>query len=57
MPGPGGAGGIGLHLSELIRVLEWQPALFVILMVLVTVAVIDQISQRLRAAIMGRRGS
>jgi len=52
-----GAGGIGLHLSELIRVLDWQPALFVILMVLVTVAVIDQISQRLRAGIMGRRGS
>jgi phosphonate transport system permease protein len=52
-----GAGGIGLYLSELIRVLDWQPALFVILMVLVTVAVIDQISQRLRAAIMGRRGN
>ena len=50
-----GAGGIGLHLSELIRVLEWQQAAFVILMVLVTVAAIDQISQRLRGAIIGRR--
>ncbi|MCW3477512.1 phosphonate ABC transporter, permease protein PhnE [Limobrevibacterium gyesilva] len=50
-----GAGGIGLHLSELIRVLEWQQAAFVILMVLVTVAAIDAVSQRLRAAIIGRR--
>ena len=50
-----GAGGIGLQLSELIRVLEWQQAAFVILMVLVTVAAIDQISQRLRGAIIGRR--
>ncbi len=51
-----GAGGIGLVLSEQIRVLEWQEAAFIILMVLVTVAIIDQISQRLRAAIMGPRG-
>jgi len=50
-----GAGGIGLQLSELIRVLEWQQAAFVILMVLVTVALIDQISQRLRNTIIGRR--
>jgi phosphonate transport system permease protein len=49
-----GAGGIGLHLSELIRVLEWQQAAFVILMVLATVAAIDQISQRLRGSIIGR---
>lgn len=50
-----GAGGIGLWLSEAIRVLEWQDAAFMILLVLVTVALIDQVSQRLRAAIMGRR--
>ncbi len=50
-----GAGGIGLQLSELIRVLEWQQAAFVILMVLVTVAAIDQVSQLLRGAIIGRR--
>lgn len=48
-----GAGGIGLYLSEMIRVLEWQEAAFLILMVLITVAVIDAISRRLRAAIMG----
>jgi phosphonate transport system permease protein len=51
-----GAGGIGLHLYEQIRVLEWQQAAFLILMVLVTVAVIDAVSQRLRAALIGRRG-
>ena len=50
-----GAGGIGLILYEQIRVLEWGQASFLILMVLVTVAAIDFISQRLRAAIIGRR--
>ena len=50
-----GAGGIGLHLYEQIRVLEWQQAAFLIAMVLVTVAIIDAGSQRLRAGIIGRR--
>ena len=52
-----GAGGIGLHLYEQIRVLEWQQAAFLILMVLVTVAAIDFVSGRLRLAIIGRRGA
>ena len=51
-----GAGGIGLHLSEQIRVLEWQEAAFIILMVLVTVALIDAISTRLRRSLAGARG-
>lgn len=50
-----GAGGIGLHLYEQIRVLEWQQVLFLILMVLVTVAAIDVVSRRLRLAIIGNR--
>jgi phosphonate transport system permease protein len=50
-----GAGGIGLELSEQIRVLEWQQVSFLVLMVLVTVAIIDALSQRLRTAIIGRR--
>jgi phosphonate transport system permease protein len=50
-----GAGGIGLQLSEQIRVLEWQQVSFLILMVLITVAVLDWISQRLRGAIIGQR--
>ncbi len=48
-----GAGGIGLYLSEMIRVLEWQEAAFLILMVLATVAAIDVVSRQLRAAIIG----
>ena len=51
-----GAGGIGLWLSEAIRVLEWRDAAFIIILVLITVAVIDLVSQKLRAAIVGRRG-
>ena len=50
-----GAGGIGLQLSEQIRVLEWQQVSFLILMILATVAALDWISQRLRGAIIGRR--
>jgi phosphonate transport system permease protein len=50
-----GAGGIGLYLSEMIRVLDWQQVAFLIVMVLVTVAVIDVISRRLRTAIIGAR--
>jgi phosphonate transport system permease protein len=49
-----GAGGIGLHLSEQIRVLEWNKVAFLVLMILVTVAIIDAISSRLRFAIIGR---
>ena len=37
----------------MIRVLEWREAAFLILMVLITVAAIDAVSSRLRAAIMG----
>jgi len=48
-----GAGGIGLVLSEQIRVLEWREAAFIVLLVLVAVALIDAASQRLRRAISG----
>jgi phosphonate transport system permease protein len=50
-----GAGGIGLHLSEQIRVLEWKQVSFLILLILISVAAIDFISGKLRAAIAGRR--
>ena len=49
-----GAGGIGLHLYEAIRTLEWREVSFIILMILATVAVIDWGSSRLRQAL--RRG-
>jgi phosphonate transport system permease protein len=48
-----GAGGIGLHLAEQIRVLEWNVVAFLVLMILVVVAVIDWISTRLRFVIIG----
>ena len=50
-----GAGGIGLHLAEQIRVLEWRQVSFLILLILIAVAAIDFVSGRLRAAIAGRR--
>lgn len=49
-----GAGGVGQYLAELIRVLDLDQVAFLILMILVTVAVIDVISTRLRLALIGR---
>ncbi|MDX2204301.1 MAG: phosphonate ABC transporter, permease protein PhnE [Hyphomicrobiaceae bacterium] len=51
-----GAGGIGLHLSEQIRTLEWQHVSLLIIMILVAVAVTDFIATRLRRSISGRSG-
>ncbi|WP_238313859.1 phosphonate ABC transporter, permease protein PhnE [Methylobacterium crusticola] len=48
-----GAGGIGQYLTELIRVLELQQVAFLVLMILVTVALIDLVSARLRRAVIG----
>ncbi len=50
-----GAGGIGLHLSEQIRTLEWRHVAFIVLMILAAVALIDWLSAKLRFAIIGRR--
>jgi phosphonate transport system permease protein len=49
-----GAGGIGLHLAEQIRMLEWDKVAFLVLMILITVAAIDWLSARLRHAIIGK---
>jgi phosphonate transport system permease protein len=49
-----GAGGIGLHLAEQIRILEWDVVAFLVLMILIAVAIIDWVSSRLRLAIIGR---
>jgi phosphonate transport system permease protein len=49
-----GAGGVGLWLSESIRVLEWQETAFLIAIVLLAVIVIDTISWRIRRAVLGR---
>ena len=50
-----GAGGIGLQLSEQIRTYDFDQVAFAVMMILVTVAVIDWISSKLRFAIFGRR--
>lgn len=43
-----GAGGIGLHLYEEIRTLEWQLVSFIVLMIMITVFIIDLISVQIR---------
>jgi phosphonate transport system permease protein len=48
-----GAGGIGLQIAERIKVRHWDEVLFIILVILATVAVIDFISARIRARLIG----
>lgn len=43
-----GAGGIGLQIAERIKVRYWDEVSFIIILILVTVAVIDQVSARVR---------
>jgi phosphonate transport system permease protein len=50
-----GAGGIGLYLSNEINQQNWDHVAFLIIMILITVAIIDWISSRLRFAIIGKR--
>ena len=49
-----GAGGIGLHLAEQIRTLEFQAVAFIILLILAAVVAIDFVSGHLRQAITGK---
>ena len=48
-----GAGGIGLHLSEQVRTLEFQSVGFIVLSILTVVAAIDWLSGVLRRAAIG----
>ena len=50
-----GAGGIGLQLSEQIRTYDFDQVAFAVIMILITVAIIDWVSGKLRFAIIGRR--
>lgn len=50
-----GAGGIGVHLAEQIRVLNLQDVSFLVLLILMAVTAIDLVSSRLRAALIGVR--
>jgi len=47
-----GAGGIGMQLWDRIRTDKWDEAAFIIIMILVTVAIIDLVSKRLREKII-----
>ena len=47
-----GAGGIGMQLYDRIRVMNWNEVSFIIIMILVTIAVIDVISKKLRQKIV-----
>ncbi|MCC6717813.1 MAG: phosphonate ABC transporter, permease protein PhnE [Acetobacteraceae bacterium] len=48
-----GAGGIGLQIAERIKVRYWDEVLFIILLILVTVAVIDTVSAMVRRRLIG----
>lgn len=50
-----GAGGIGLHLSDRIRVNNWDEALFIIILILITVTLIDMLSKEIRMRIINYR--
>lgn len=48
-----GAGGIGLQIAERIKVRYWNEVSFIILLILVTVALIDFLSARVRRRLIG----
>jgi phosphonate transport system permease protein len=52
-----GAGGIGLQIAERIKVRYWNEVSFIIILILVTVAVIDFLSARLRRKLIGQQRS
>lgn len=52
-----GAGGIGFQLSDRIRAHHWEEASFILILILITVAVIDNVSRRLRMRIIGDPGA
>ncbi len=51
-----GAGGIGLQIAERIRVRHWDEVAFIIILMIVTVAIIDTVSGRIRRRLIGTRG-
>jgi phosphonate transport system permease protein len=50
-----GAGGIGLQIAERIKVRHWDEVAFIIILMIATVAVIDLVSSRIRARLIGSR--
>ncbi|MDF1484637.1 phosphonate ABC transporter, permease protein PhnE [Ramlibacter sp. H39-3-26] len=49
-----GAGGIGIYLTEEIRVLNFPVVTFIVILILITVMAIDFVSEKLRLAMIGR---
>jgi phosphonate transport system permease protein len=47
-----GAGGIGLRLSERIQINAWDQVAYIIVLILITVAVIDSVSKRIRTRLI-----
>jgi len=50
-----GAGGIGLYLSDRIRINNWDEACLIIILILATVAAIDSLSRMIRLRLIGNR--
>jgi len=50
-----GAGGIGLSIAERIRIRAWDEVAFIIILLLITVAIIDWLSARVRVRLIGTR--
>jgi phosphonate transport system permease protein len=50
-----GAGGIGLSIAERIRIRAWDEVAFIIILLLITVALIDTLSARVRHKLIGTR--
>ena len=48
-----GAGGIGLQIAERIKIRYWDQVAFIIILILLTVAVIDLLSSRVRRRLIG----
>ena len=50
-----GAGGIGLQIAERIKVRYWDEVAFIIILMIIAVAAIDQLSSRIRRKLIGGR--
>ena len=50
-----GAGGIGLQLSERMKVQYWDQAAFIMILILVTVSLVDQLSALIRRRFIGEQ--
>jgi phosphonate transport system permease protein len=48
-----GAGGIGLELSDRIRLCAWDEAMFIIILILIAISIIDTLSKMIRLRVIG----